>query len=354
MKDHKLFSANAIDAFIKIAAISILAFWCFSILRPFILLIVWAGIIATALYPVVIWLHGRFSLSKSKASGLLSLIGVLLLLIPLVLIITGLYASTSEVVAQYQSGDLVIPKPDASIKEWPVIGDKAYAAFSLAASNLEVALSKYGEQITAILTKLASVLGSLGGGIVQFIISTIIAGVFMSNAEKCQRAFILVANRLTGARGEELTQLSKVTVRSVVQGVIGVALIQAIAAGIGLVVAGVPAAGLWVLAVLLVAIIQLPPILALLIPIVYLFSVDTTTTAVLFLIWCLLVSGSDAVLKPMLLSRGSDIPMLVILLGALGGMAMSGIVGLFVGAVILSLSYKLLVAWLDTEVNTGG
>ncbi|WP_023604706.1 AI-2E family transporter, partial [Aliivibrio logei] len=130
---------------------------------------------------------------------------------------------------------------------------------------------------------------------------------------------------------------------------IGVAVIQSMMAGLGMAFAGVPAIGLWMLLVMLVAIIQLPPILALLPVIFYVFSVDTTTTAVIFLIWCIIVSGSDAILKPMLLSRGSNIPMLVILLGALGGMAMSGIVGLFVGAVVLSLTYQLFTVWLDSE-----
>ena len=150
-------------------------------------------------------------------------------------------------------------------------------------------------------------------------------------------------------KGEELVQLSKSTVRSVVQGVIGVAVIQSMMSAIGLVIAGVPAAAFWALAVLLIAIIQLPPILALLPAIIYMFSVESTLAASLFLVWCILVSGSDAILKPVLLSRGSHIPMLVILLGALGGMAMSGIVGLFVGAVILSLSYELMMAWLGLE-----
>ncbi len=144
-------------------------------------------------------------------------------------------------------------------------------------------------------------------------------------------------------------KLSKVTVRSVTQGVIGVAVIQSTMSALGLVIAGVPGAPFWALAVLLVAIIQLPPILALLPAIIYMFSVESTVAASLFLVWCIIVSGSDAILKPMLLSRGSDIPMLVILLGALGGMAMSGIVGLFVGAVVLSLTYQLLVAWLEHE-----
>ena len=349
MKLENDFSNKAIDAFIKIAALAILVFWCFSILKPFMLLVVWGGIIATALYPIVTWGHNKFGLGKGKISASLAFIGVVLLVIPLIALSTGLYTSGSELVTGYQSGTISIPKPSIAVKDWPLVGDKAYAFGIQASSNLESVFLKYGDEVKVIASKFASIVGSLGGGFIQFIISTIIAGAFMANAEKCERAFILVANRLTGEHGEALTTLSKTTVRSVVQGVIGVAVIQSVMAGVGMAFVGVPAIGLWMLLVMLIAIIQLPPILALLPVILYVFSVDTTTTAVLFLIWSIVVSGSDAVLKPMLLSRGSDTPMLVILLGALGGMAMSGIVGLFGGAVILSLTYQLFVVWLDHE-----
>ncbi|MGF1755737.1 AI-2E family transporter [Vibrio makurazakiensis] len=345
------FSKQAIDAFIKIGAIAILIYWCFSILQPFILLVVWGGIIATASYPVAQWASNKFGIGIGKASGGLAFIGVLLLLVPLIAISTGLYTSGSELLVGIQDGTVTIPKPDVGMKEWPLIGDKAYAFGLQLSSNLESVLLKYGEEVKSIVTKVAGVVGSLGGGFIQFIISTIIAGVFMASADKCERAFVLVTNRLTGEHGEALTSLSKTTVRSVVQGVIGVALIQSVMSGIGMFFADVPAIGLWMLLVLLVAIIQLPPILALLPVIIYVFTVDTTTTAVIFLVWCILVSGSDAILKPMLLSRGSDIPMMVILLGALGGMAMSGIVGLFVGAVVLSLTYQLFTVWLDSEAE---
>ncbi|MBW3697746.1 AI-2E family transporter [Vibrio sp. T187] len=351
MKLDNNFSNQAIDAFIKIGAISILVLWCFSILQPFILLVVWGGIIATALYPIAQWANGKFGIGVGKASGILAFIGVMLLLIPLIAISTGLYTSGSELVVGLQDGTISFPKPNESLKDLPLVGDKVYAFGIQLSSNLESVLVTYGEEVKSVVSKAAGIVGSLGGGFIQFIISTIIAGVFMANADKCERAFVLVATRLTGDHGEDLTTLSKTTVRSVVQGVIGVAVIQSVLAGLGMVFADVPAIGLWMLLVLLVAIIQLPPILALLPVIIYVFSVDTTTTAVLFLVWCILVSGSDAILKPVLLSRGSDIPMLVILLGALGGMAMSGIVGLFVGAVVLSLSYQLFTVWLNGEAE---
>ncbi|MGY3571335.1 AI-2E family transporter [Vibrio sp. SCSIO 43135] len=346
--DHE-FSRNAIDAAIKIAVVAILVYWCFSILRPFLMLVVWGAIIATALYPVALSIHKRTGLSKGKASALLSFIGVLLLLIPLVALSSGIYTSASELVTGVQEGTLTLPKPKASIQDLPLIGEKLYSFMLFASSNIEGAFVKYAEEIKQFAGKAASIIGSVGGGFLQFIISTIIAGAFMSNADKCQAGMTMLVTRLTDGRGEELVELSKSTVRSVVQGVIGVAVIQSTLSAIGLVVAGVPMAAVWALAVLLVAIIQLPPIVALLPAIIYMFSVESTLAAGLFLVWCIIVSGSDAILKPILLSRGSDIPMLVILLGALGGMAMSGIVGLFVGAVVLSLTYQLMVAWLESH-----
>lgn len=353
MPNSRNFSAQAIDVYIKIAAMSLLIFWCYSILQPFILLVVWGAIIATALYPITTWANSKLGISKSKASIALSIIGVLLLFIPLIALSTGLYTGGSALVTGIQAGTIVIPTPNISIKNWPIIGEKVYEFGLQASSNLENMLTNYSGEVKNVVTKLASFLGSLGGSFIQFIISTIIAGAFMVNAEKCERAFVLIASRLTSdEQGKGLTLISKKTVRGVVQGVIGVAVIQSMLAGIGVAFAGIPGLGLWMFLVLLVAIIQLPPILALLPAIIYAFTVDTTTTAVIFLIWCILVSSSDAILKPILLGRGSDTPILVILLGALGGMVMSGIIGLFVGAVVLSLTYQLFTVWLDAETKT--
>lgn len=349
MNKDREFSNRAIDAAIRIAVIAALVFWCFSILKPFVLLVVWGAIIATALYPVAIYIHQKTRLSLGKASGLLSLFGVLLLLIPLIALSSGIYTGTSDVVGGFQDGSLTLPPPKQSWQEIPLIGDKLYGFMAVASSNLEGTLVKYSAEIKELATKLAGIVGSIGGGFLQFIISTIIAGVFMSNADSCKAGLTKLISRLTGGEGVELVELSKSTVRSVVQGVIGVATIQAVMSAIGLVAVGVPAAAFFSLAVLLLAIIQLPPIIALIPAIIYAFNVESTLVASLFLIWCIIISGSDAVLKPMLLSRGSNIPMLVILLGALGGMAMSGIVGLFVGAVVLGLTYQLLVVWIESS-----
>lgn len=186
-----------------------------------------------------------------------------------------------------------------------------------------------------------------GVGILQFVISIIIAGVILANAVSFGAFLKTLARRLMGSRGDEFAMLASKTVRSVAQGVLGVALIQSLAAGVGLLAAGVPGAGLWALLVLLLAIVQLPPILILAPIILYVFSVSSTTVAVIFMIWSILVSMSDAFLKPLLLGRGVEVPMLIILVGAIGGMIYSGIIGLFVGAVVLALGYELFRAWLE-------
>jgi predicted PurR-regulated permease PerM len=193
---------------------------------------------------------------------------------------------------------------------------------------------------------LLSTAAGAGVGVLQFVISIIIAGVILANAVGFGGFLKALATRLTGDRGEEFATLASKTVRSVAQGVLGVALIQSLLAGVGLLAADVPGAGLWALLVLLLAIVQLPPILILAPIILYVFSASSTTVAVIFMIWSILVSMSDAFLKPLLLGRGVEVPMLIILIGAIGGMISSGIIGLFTGAVVLALGYELFKAWL--------
>jgi predicted PurR-regulated permease PerM len=162
-----------------------------------------------------------------------------------------------------------------------------------------------------------------------------------------------ILSRLAGEdNGQAYTDLTKATIRSVAQGVLGVAIIQAVLAGLGMFIMDVPGWGLWTMLILVLAIAQLPPILVLGFVIVYVFSVADTTPAVIFLIYSLIVSASDGFLKPLFLGRGMETPMLVILLGAIGGMILSGIIGLFVGAIVLALGYELFMAWLNQGVET--
>ncbi|MEH6452925.1 MAG: AI-2E family transporter, partial [Psychromonas sp.] len=211
-------------------------------------------------------------------------------------------------------------------------------------------VNTYLPQIEELAGGMVSAAAGIGGTVVQFIISVIISGVFVANAAGAHKVVIQLFSRLTTEHtGIEYTDLAKDTIRSVAQGVLGVAIIQSVLAALGMYVMDVPAWGLWAVIILVMAIAQLPPLLVLVFVISYVFSVAETTPAIIFMIYSLVVSASDGFLKPIFLGRGMQTPMLVILLGAIGGMMLSGIIGLFVGAIVLSLGYELFMKWLNVS-----
>jgi predicted PurR-regulated permease PerM len=187
----------------------------------------------------------------------------------------------------------------------------------------------------------------VGAALLQLIASVIIAGFMLTRSAQQTRLITRMATRLAGPKqGPDLADLARATVKSVVQGIVGVAVIQAVLAGIGFIAAGVPAAGLWALLVLVAAVVQVPVALVMIPPLLMVFSKASTTVLIVFAVWCLFVGLIDNFLKPMLFGRGVKVPMVVIFIGAIGGMLSMGILGLFVGAVILGLGYELFNAWI--------
>ena len=339
---------QAIEIAIRLGLIFVLVAWCFQIITPFISVVVWGAIIAIALYKPFLKLAEKMGGNNKLAATTFTLAGLAIILVPVISLSGSLIESASMLADKFSAGTITIPVPADSVKEWPVVGEKVYEFWHEASVNLSAFIEKYSTQLSALGIKLAGLAAGVGAGVLQFVISMLIAGVFLSGADASGKAIQNLAIRLSGKEhGQQLISLSTATIRSVAVGVLGIAVIQAILAGVGMMFADVPAAGLLAFVVLVLAIAQLPPILVLLPVIFYVFSVASTTVAVVFMIWSILVSMSDAVLKPLLLGRGVDAPMLVILLGAIGGMIFSGIVGLFIGAVILALGYKLFQVWLQ-------
>jgi predicted PurR-regulated permease PerM len=246
-------------------------------------------------------------------------------------------------------GSVVIPLPDASVAEWPIIGEPLYSSWSAAATNLADTLNKYQPQLRAFSEGLLKFAGSMIVGILVFIVAVIVAGVFLVNVEGGYRTALVISSSLLGDRGKGLVDLAIATIRSVAKGVLGVAIIQALLSAVGLAAVGVPAPGIWAGAVLVLAIIQLPPLFVLAPVAVWVFSVADAVPAAVFAVYALIVSLSDSFLKPMFLGRGMEIPMLVILLGAIGGAMSMGVSGLFVGAVVLAVAYQILRAWMQTD-----
>jgi predicted PurR-regulated permease PerM len=339
---------TAIEIAVNLLLVFILLAWCLQILKPFLSLIVWGAVIAIATYTPFLKLQSSLGGRKKLAVIVFTLIALAIILVPAWLFVGSILESSGQLRAALESGTFDVPPPNESVQSWPLVGEKLYQQWAAAASNFEAWLTANSETVKAVVGGFVAKLGSIGLGILQFVISTLIAAAMIANAESIGAGMQRLFRRVAGDSAEGMMSLTTSTVRSVTTGVLGIAFIQAVLAGLGMMAAGVPGAGIWTLVILILGIAQLPPLLVLIPVIVYVFSAESTTVAVIFMIWSLLVAFSDLVLKPLLLGRGVEAPMLVILLGAIGGMLMSGIIGLFVGAVVLALGYTLLVAWLKS------
>ena len=346
------FTQNTIEAAVRLGLLLLLAAWCFQIVSPFIVPVVWGVIIAVAIYPLFVKLKSALGDRNKTAATIYTLIALALLITPTIMISNSIIESSEIIAEKYETGGLHIPPPNDSVKDWPFVGEKVYSVWSQSSLSLEDTLKKYDAETKKVGAAIVSGAAGAAGTILQFVLSIIISGILVANAAGAYDVTIKIFTRLTNeSLGKTYADLSKATIRSVSQGVLGVAIIQAVLSALGMMVMDVPAWGLWTLAVLVVAIAQIPPIVILGFVCAYVFSVAETTPAVIFLIYCIIVSSSDGFLKPLFLGRGMSTPMLVILIGAIGGMMTSGIIGLFVGAIVLALGYELFMAWLDkTEV----
>lgn len=346
--------ALAVDITIRIAAVVLLTAWCFQILRPFITIIVWGIIIAIAYYPLCIRLGGVLGGRMKLAAAVMTALSLLILILPCILMVGSLVDGVSVLNTKVQSGALKIPQPPEGLARWPLIGPAIDDQWTAAAANVKTTLQRYAPQIKDLSLKLLDVAMNATLGVILFAASILVAGILMANAKQGDNAARMLFTRLSGRRGDQLADMTTVTIRNVVKGILGVAVIQGLAAGIGFAVAGVPGAGVWAFLSLLLAIVQIG-IAPVAIPvIIYMFYHASTLTAGLLTAWLILVMLSDNVLKPILLGRGAPVPMPVIFIGAIGGFMTMGFIGLFVGAVVLSLGFVLLLAWRDNAVEEMG
>lgn len=348
------FDANyvnrAIEVFIHVAMVVLLATACFIILRPFLPIIAWGIILAIAVHPVFRRLQLALGDRRMLSAILITVALLALLIIPVALLAGTLVNGIEDFMKHLREGTLVIPPPPGSVQAWPVIGAPLDRAWSLASTNITAAVTAFTPQIKALFPPLLSASAGIGLTVLKFALSILVAGALLANTRATARASHSLATRIFGERGPEFEDLAGSTVRSVTTGILGVALIQAILGAVGFLVAGLPAAGLWAVLLLIAALLQVA-VVALIPAAIYMFTVSTVTKAVIFAIWCLFVALVDNVLKPLLLGRGVATPIVVVFLGAIGGFVAMGILGLFVGAIFLSVGYKLFLAWLNPPLR---
>lgn len=340
--------AIGIEVMFKLGALLLLLIWCFLILEPFLIMIVWGTIIAVASYPTYDRLRQRFQLSDNVAAVLMGGLLITAIIVPVLMISDIVIDGSRQLLAELKDGDTSLPLPllPESVKQWPMVGPKLWELWNNATHNLMKTLAPFQPQLKAAGKTLLGAAGGVSIAILQFFFSIIVAGVLLANSEAGSKLARRVSRRLVGRDGVDIIGLVSATIRSVTRGILGVAFIQALLAGIGFAVMGVPMAGLLTLVCLILCIVQLGTVLVAVPVVIYVFSVADTVPAVIFTVYMLIVGVIDNILKPLLLGRGVKVPMLVIFVGAIGGFLAAGIIGLFVGAVFLVLGYQLGVEWL--------
>lgn len=344
--DNELWKRRALDVSIHVGLSALLATACFLILKPFLPIIAWGIVIAIAIFPAYRKLRNILGGRGKVAAVLCALVLLAVLMLPVALLTDTVIEGIQSLATRIRTGALSVPPPPASAANWPLIGPPLARLWNMASTDLTELLKSLTPQIKALVPGLISASAGLGLTVLEFVLSIAVAGVLLATSSGCARVSRSLANRLFGDQGPEFEELAASTIRSVTNGILGVAVIQSILAGLGFLVVGIPGAGLWTVIFLFAALLQAGGIV--LIPaVIYVFATASTTKAVLFLLWCIIVGVMDNVLKPMLLGRGVAVPIAVVFLGAIGGFLAIGIIGLFVGAIVLSVGYKLFLAWLE-------
>jgi predicted PurR-regulated permease PerM len=341
-------TSGLLDVLIRAGLILALVMLCYQVFAPFLTLMVCALILAIALYPLHQYFAGKMGGKQGVAATILVLLGIALIVVPTPVLMSSLGDSVRQLVIDVQENALEIPAPPDAVATWPVVGEKLHAIWSAAYTDLPALIQSLQPKIGDLAKTALGFVAGIGGGLLQFLAAFIIAGILMAFGESGSRGSLAIFERVVGgARGAEFTKLATATIRAVAQGVIGVAFIQAIIVGLCLLVAGVPWAGVLAMIVLVLGMAQIPALLVTLPAIGYIWwKGDYGNAEAIIYTALIFVSGmADNVLKPLMLGRGVEAPMPVILLGALGGMAAAGILGMFVGATLLALGYQIFMGW---------
>jgi predicted PurR-regulated permease PerM len=312
----------------------------------------WALILAVALYPAQQKLARGMGGRKGLAATTLVLVGIVLIVLPTTVLMLSLGDSVHDFVVSVRDNTLQVPAPRDGVAEWPVVGKKLHALWSIAHADLPAVIQAMQPKIGELSKMALGVVAGIGGAVLMFLFAFVVAGVIMAFGQAGAASMRSIFDRIVGSeRGEQFAALSTATIRAVAQGVLGVALIQAIVVGLVLLIAGVPMPGVLAAIVLVLGVAQVPALLVTLPVIAYLWSSSHygTGSAVTYSVLLFVAGMLDNVLKPLMLGRGVDAPMPVILLGALGGMASGGILGMFVGAVLLALGYQIFMGWVASN-----
>lgn len=337
----------AVDTTLRVGILLAMLYWCFHIMSPFLYPIIWGAIIAVASYGSYQKLSSAIGNRSTLAAILVTLVFLTVMIVPIALLTDSMATGVEALADEAKQGMLKIPPPPDGVAGWPLVGESLHAIWLKASVNIEAVLKQFAPQLKSLGSWLLSAAAGAGFGLIQFALSILVAGLLLANAGPSRRYTSAFATRLAGDKGVEFIVIAGKTVNGVTRGILGVAIIQGILAGLGFLVAGIPGAGLWAFVAMVLAIIQIGILPVTLPAIIYVFATAEPLTGILFLIWNIVISTADNILKPLLMGKGAAVPIPIIFIGALGGFMASGILGLFTGAIILSIGYTLYLAWIE-------
>jgi predicted PurR-regulated permease PerM len=345
-------SQFTIDLVIRLALLAGIVYASLLLLRPIAPILLWSVILTVAVFPLFRMLRRRLGLAQGLAAALLSLVLLALLFVPAILLGVSAVDTLELYARQLLAGQSPLPRPPESIRDWPMIGQRLHDLWLRAASDMRAILSAHVSQIASLGRWIAGIAAGVAVELLQFAAAIIIAGVMLAYAERLSGTIQRVALRAAGQRGQHFLDIAGSTIRNVSQGVIGIALLQSALLGVGMLVAGVPFAGALTFACLVLAIVQVGPNPIMIPVLIWVWSAMPARVAALYTVYSVPLLLIDNVLRPIVMSRGLQTPMVIILAGVICGTVAGGLVGLFVGPVVLAVAYDLVTVWLDAERPT--
>jgi predicted PurR-regulated permease PerM len=347
-----LIGSLTVDAAIRIGLLGLFLYWSLKVMGPFLTVGLWSAILTVALYPLFDWLAVHLG-SRRLAATLITLLSLVIVIGPVTWLGFGLIGSVDFIIGGFDSKNFLIPSPADSVKNWPLIGEQVHRLWTLAATDIKAILLDVLPRLKPLGSKLLGVSGTVVFSLLEFVAAIIISGFLYSPGPRLADSLGAVLRRIFGPRSEEMLKLAGSTIRNVSRGVVGIALVQSFLAGLGFLAAGVPAAGFLSFIALVLAIIQIGPAILFIPIIVWSWTAMETSNALMFTAYMVPVGLVDNVLRPIVMARGLTTPMPVIFIGVVGGTLAYGISGLFLGPIVLSVTWALLVAWVQ-EDSPGG
>lgn len=342
-----LFPGDITRTTLAVLFIAILIAACFWILKPFLSAIIWATMIVIATWPLMTSIQARLGNRRGLAVLAMTLLLLCILIVPLTLAITAVVDKAQELVANNQAVTAFrIPPPPAWLATLPLAGARAAERWqefaSLDQRALAERLAPYAKQVIGWFLVQA---GSVGMVLVHCFMTVIIAAVLYARGEVAADGVRRFVRRIAGQSGEEAALLAARAVRGVAIGIVGTALVQSLLGGIGLVIAGVPALAVLTAVIFLLCAAQIGPVPVLVPASIWLFLTGQTSLGIFMVIWTIIVSTLDNFIRPILIRKGADLPLVLIFAGVIGGLLSFGMIGLFVGPVTLAVTYTLLKEW---------